>query len=225
MMRLDLEGDSPTLIVREPMKWSNPPKLVPVHKKWIDPPKIVWSADCFARNGTVRRGLKRWWVDSPQRWLVWLMLNPSDATAGEEDPTTCRLTHFTRHWPKDEPYDGWIAVNLYPFVESSPKALWKRKRNLTDAERAEWNIDMATNLKDVREVGEMAAKRVLAYGAEANKKHTASIAKEYQDAFGSGEFWCLGSTEASKQPRHPGKLGRAPLDLPLKVFRYPAPPK
>ncbi len=191
--------------------------------KWSDPPEIVWSSDCFARNGTVRRGLKRWWVDSPKRWLAWLMLNPSDATASTEDPTTCRLTYFTRNWPDDEPYDGWIAVNLYPFVESSPKALWERRRKLTDSEKAEWDSDMKTNLEDVREVGRMAAKRVLAYGTEAIKKHNRLVVKEFQDAFGLGsdDFWCLGMTEKCKHPRHPGGRGGVRLDLPLKVFRYP----
>lgn len=43
------------------------------------------------------------------------MLNPSDAGERRNDPTALRVTNFTRAWG----YDGWIGVNLYPFIAAA----------------------------------------------------------------------------------------------------------
>jgi hypothetical protein len=60
-----------------------------------DPPLVRGSAK-FARDGTLRCQLRRWWVKAPQRWAAWLMLNPSVAATDRNDPTALRVTHFLR---------------------------------------------------------------------------------------------------------------------------------
>jgi hypothetical protein len=93
--------------------------------KFIPSPGI-YSSECFARNytdRTVRRALKGWWVESPERWVAWLMLNPSTANSSRNDSTTRNLTHFTRNWTDGGPYDGWIAVNCIPSFLPS----WSRR--------------------------------------------------------------------------------------------------
>lgn len=83
-------------------------------------PAIQGSAQ-FAQNGTLRCEIRRWWSDhAPTRWAAWLMLNPSVATADREDPTAKRVTHFSNV----AGCDGWIGVNLYPFISSTPDEMW-----------------------------------------------------------------------------------------------------
>jgi len=59
------------------------------------PPAIQGSAR-FSRDGTLRNEIRRWWVENPTRWAVWLMLNPSTAAEGRNDPTALRVTHFSK---------------------------------------------------------------------------------------------------------------------------------
>ena len=49
----------------------------------------------FARDRTLRREIRRWWIEPPVRWAAWLMLNPSDAGEARDDPTALRVTRFT----------------------------------------------------------------------------------------------------------------------------------
>jgi hypothetical protein len=176
-------------------------------------PVEVFTSEYFSRQRTVRRALKRWWVDPPIRWCAWLMLNPSDADAKKDDPTTRRLTHFTRAWG----YDGWIAANLYPFVSSDPKAMWFRSRW---DEHADWEArdDLQCNLADIQQAATMAALRVVAFGAQPIE-HDQAWLEACLEAFGQPfdqsrscahddmNFWCLG-TNGTGQPLHPMARGR-----------------
>jgi hypothetical protein len=189
-----------------------PPKFIP------DPG--IFSSECFARNHadrTVRRALKAWWVDSPRRWVAWLMLNPSKANSSRNDNTTRTLTHFTRNWADGGPYDGWIAVNLYPFVSPKPpearsRAHWQR--NGPDLVAKE---DIQTNLEDISEVARLAARRLVAYGAQQIDHDEAwlneclaafAIANEITDS--DHRFYCL-EKNGNGQPRHPWARGKTKI--------------
>lgn len=124
-------------------------------------PMPVHGDALFARDRTLRRELRRWWAEDPQRWAVWLMLNPSNAAERKEDPTTLRVTHFSRLWN----YDGWVAVNLYPFISSDPKRMWE----WADWEnRLDWDAgrDCDANLEDIERVARLASIRIVAFGAQ-----------------------------------------------------------
>lgn len=185
-------------------------------------PVEIHASEFFARQRTVRRALKRWWVDPPARWVAWLMLNPSIATSAKDDPTTKRLTHFTRLWG----YDGWIAVNLYPFVSSTPTEMWRRA-NWEASSDWEARDDMQANLQDIETAGRMAALRVVAFGAQPVERDERWL-ELCLEAFGQPatipyhdeNFWCLGLTQ-SGQPLHPMARGRmrVPDDTKPAIWR------
>jgi hypothetical protein len=61
-----------------------------------------------------RYRLGRMWGDGPK--VCFIGLNPSTADAEKDDPTVRRWSNFARAWG----YDGFYAVNLFPFRSSSP---------------------------------------------------------------------------------------------------------
>ena len=56
---------------------------------------VVRRSALFARDRSLRREIRRWWIEPPVRWAAWLMLNPSDAGEARDDPTALRVTRFT----------------------------------------------------------------------------------------------------------------------------------
>lgn len=78
-------------------------------------PGIIYDAtlsDC----GTYRFTLGRKWNWRGRRQACFIGLNPSAADDKRDDPTVCRWMHFARAWG----YDGFVAVNLYPYRSPSP---------------------------------------------------------------------------------------------------------
>ena len=164
----------------------------------------------FSRNGQNRRELRCWWGEEPVRWAAWLMLNPSNANKERDDPTTKLVTHFTRKWG----YDGWIIVNLYPFISSIPARMWQWAA--WDQNGPDWlaRDDQQANLSDIERVGRLADIRVLAFGAEAAKRAQPWL-EQCIEAFtqpadnpeGDERLWCLGKS-ISGQPLHPMARGK-----------------
>jgi hypothetical protein len=164
----------------------------------------------FSRDGILRREIRRWWIPEPQRWVAWLMLNPSKAGASANDPTAQRVTRFSRDWG----YDGWIGVNLYPFISSTPEEMW----TWADWENngPDWYArdDLGFNLDDIERVGRMAALRVVAFGAQASIRGGLWL-EECLEAFGQppddpgadSRLYCLGRTK-NNQPLHPLARGK-----------------
>ncbi len=163
----------------------------------------------FARDGTLRLEIRRWWVENPTRWAAWLMLNPSKAGAIETDRTADRVTHFSRSWG----YDGWIGVNLYPFISSKPAQMWR----WADWENKgpDWHArdDLGDNLSVLDAVGREASLRVAAFGARPIKRDNEWLEKCLErfcrpSNTGDGEaLYCLG-TNKTQQPLHPMARGK-----------------
>lgn len=184
-------------------------------------PKLSGSAR-FSGCKTLRYEIRRWWVDEPKRWAVWLMLNPSNAGAEQMDPTAQRVTHFSRSWG----LDGWIGVNLYPLISSTPAEMWRW---------AAWDVNgpdywardrIHDNLNFVEAAGRAAIIRVAAFGAQP-VEHDDGWLEEAIEAFtqpssmGAGETLnCLG-TNKTGQPLHPMARGkwRVPDDRQPIVWR------
>src|SRR5438128_11663503 len=71
-------------------------------------------------EGPYRYVLWREW-DPGQPRVLWILLNPSTATATEEDPTLRRLIAFSRSWN----YGSLALVNLFSLRATHP---WKLAR-------------------------------------------------------------------------------------------------
>jgi hypothetical protein len=73
----------------------------------------------ISRCGQYRYTLERPEGGATGRLVLWVMVNPSTATADTNDATIRRCIAFTRDWR----YDGLLVGNLYAFRSRHPKAL------------------------------------------------------------------------------------------------------
>lgn len=180
----------------------------------LEAPLVIHGDALFARNRTLRRQIRRWWVEKPKRWAAWLMLNPSDAGAEKNDPTALRVTHFTRSWG----YDGWIGINLYPFISSTPDEMWAWSRWQDNGPDWYARDDMQQNLADIEEAGRRSCLRMVAFGAapivrdqnwlmECLERFQQPFANPDSDSAYSEDLWCLG-TNKTGQPLHPMARGK-----------------
>lgn len=174
-----------------------------------DPPKILGNAT-FARERTIRYEIRRWWIEKPNmRWVAWLMLNPSVAGENKGDPTAQRVTHFSRAWG----YDGWIGVNLYPYVSSTQPEMWR----WADWENngPDWYArdDLGHNLNAIEAAGRCASLRMVAFGAQPVERDDVWLQEcleQFQqpsDVGASEMLHCLGTNKAG-QPLHPMARGK-----------------
>jgi hypothetical protein len=76
------------------------------------------GAAVFSEDRAYRYRLTRTWGSSGTH-VTWIMLNPSTASAMEDDPTIRRCTGFTKAWG----FDGLIVVNLFAFRATDPREL------------------------------------------------------------------------------------------------------
>jgi len=137
------------------------------------------------------------------------MLNPSDAGEHRDDPTSLRVTRFTAAWG----YDGWIGVNVYPFVASRPADMWRRADWPNNGPDWEARDNLAANLHHIETVARHATLRVLAFGA-APISHDAGWLEQCIEAFSQPSnidsdncLWCLGVNQTG-QPLHPMARGK-----------------
>jgi len=164
----------------------------------------------FSRDGTLRNQIRRWWVDRPIRWAAWLMLNPSTASDDRNDPTAHRVTHFSRA----AGCDGWIGVNLYPFIASRPQEMWRWADWQSHGPAWDVRDSLLANLQDIENAARTATMRFVAFGASAVSRDEAWL-EQCLEAFGQPsdipdadeQFYCLG-VNATGQPLHPLARGR-----------------
>ena len=71
----------------------------------------------FSRDRRYRYELRRCWGDG--QTLTWLMLNPSTADSGVEDPTIRRCIDFSRNWG----FGSLCVVNLFALRTPEPSVL------------------------------------------------------------------------------------------------------
>ena len=164
----------------------------------------------FSREGTLRNEIRRWWVPEPKNWAAWLMLNPSVAAKDRNDPTALRVTHFSRQ----AGCDGWIGVNLYPFVSSTPQEMWAWANWQANGPGWAARDSLLANLEDIEAAARVASVRFVAFGA-APIVHDEPWLEQCLEAFGQpadqegadDRFYCLG-VNSTGQPLHPLARGR-----------------
>lgn len=84
-----------------------------------------------------RMEIRRVWDDALPL-AAWLMLNPSKADGEIDDPTSLRVTHFTRKLGAG----GWIGVNIIPHRATNPADMLSAlARGLITAEMLSSNMD------------------------------------------------------------------------------------
>ena len=82
-----------------------------------EPPEMVGTAK-FSDCGQYRYSLSRVW-DKRKKLACFIMLNPSTATAKENDPTIRRCIGFSKRWG----YGRLVVVNLFAFRATDPTEL------------------------------------------------------------------------------------------------------
>ena len=176
----------------------------------FDPPR---GDACFS-DDKHRLGLRRWWKDQPERWVAWLMLNPSEAGRKPSDPTMNRVNHFTKTWG----FDGCIVVNLYPFVAPRKADMWSWRDALRDRDGINWwhySAEMECNLIQIEEAGRSSSLRIVAFGVNPVKDPIwvkMCLDKFEQHSDGTQKrFRCLDTTKEG-WPTHPHARGKYRVD-------------
>lgn len=149
------------------------------------------SAATISESGKYRFDLLRVW-DETKPLALWVLLNPSTATADVDDPTARRVRGFTLdHLPQ---CGGFVVCNLYALRTTKPK-------HLLDAQNAEgWpnNIQMIGHYMRSADVAEV----VFGWGSWLTPKRPLRTPVEDMAAE-LGRFpLCLGKT-VNGNPKHP----------------------
>lgn len=172
-------------------------------------------SDC----GTYRWTLERRWGDGPA--CLWIMLNPSTATAAVDDPTVRRVIWFSHRWG----HPAARIVNLYPFRSPSPAELLRWLQSSVTAYEATGNAiwqAINDNIHRVRLESFDASAIVLAWGADPLGEDRE--ARRILDGLSTRvPHYCLGTTK-SGAPLHPMARGkhRVPDDAQPVLWRRPA---
>lgn len=159
---------------------------------------LIKKSARFDTTTAFRFELRRWWSDSPARWVAWLMSNPSNADGYRDDPTIKRVIRFAQLWG----YDGAIIVNTCPIISSNPAVALKLL-----AGHGEYGKEQIfQNFEFIYKAGSEAQLRIAAFGANPMIR----LSREQLNKFGS-PLHCLG-TVLSGDPIHP--LARGKMRIP-----------
>jgi hypothetical protein len=132
----------------------------------------------FDPTGAYRYHLWREW-DAARPAVTFIMLNPSSADAGRDDPTIRRCIGFARSWG----YGRLEVVNLFAYRASSPRELFAASDPVGPVNEAYL----------ARAAGDI----VVAWG-----NHGTNAAERASEVAAAEDARCLGLT-ALGQPRHP----------------------
>lgn len=164
---------------------------------------IAMEATFHGHDKWCRINLSRSWAPGPRALVIGC--NPSDAGPLKEDPTS----NWWTRWFTEYGFGGYDAVNLYPFITSSPKIC----RGLVDSiDTGRWDIrdDLHfVNLPHVVSKAKAAGQVFVCWGAIAwDPDWIDHVVEQIQ----SGEapypdLWCWGTTK-SGSPKHPLARGK-----------------
>ncbi|MFM9625066.1 DUF1643 domain-containing protein [Streptomyces turgidiscabies] len=147
----------------------------------------------FDARGSHRYALTRTWEPGGTH-TVFVLLNPSTATAGQDDPTVRRLIGFARR----EGHNGLVLANLFAICCSHPYHLTAMRDTV-----GTHNDDMLQLL------AEAARDITLGWGTWGTLRRAATV-EEALTGHGA-RLWALGTTKDG-YPRHPLYLPKtAPL--------------
>ncbi|MEV5348961.1 DUF1643 domain-containing protein [Streptomyces achromogenes] len=152
----------------------------------------------FGPRAIHRYALTRTW--GPGTHAVFVLLNPSRATALQDDPTLRRLTAFARR----ERHGGLVLANAFAIRSTSPSVLDTRSPAALAATVGTHNDELLRLL--AREAGDV----IVGWGTWGRRLQRAAAVEELLTASGA-RLWALGVTKDG-DPRHPLYLAKtAPL--------------
>jgi hypothetical protein len=155
----------------------------------------------FSADGRYRQLMRRWTGDDfPERYVLFIGMNPSTADATVNDPTCAREWTFTRR----EGYSAMVKANVGDYRATNPKALLVPGVVAVSDD----------NLPTIRQAAAGAALVVLCHGKL--NKALAPAGRELVAALKADgvELWCFG-TNGDGSPKHPLYLR---TDTPLVRF-------
>lgn len=146
-------------------------------------------------------------VDSRAR-CAWIMLNPSKASATDNDPTVSRVIRFSRLWG----FGIAHVVNLWPVIATDPKVMMAMAPEERDPEQHGFEY--------ISSAVAFATRIVVAWGA--NKDARERGEQIYNTALHRrrDDVVCLG-TSGDGSPKHPLARGKAfiPYDMEPQPWR------
>ena len=143
----------------------------------------VWTkgSASFSRCRTYRYVLRRHW-DFGHGTVAFIGLNPSTATATEDDPTMRRCIRFAQDWG----YAQFIMLNLFAFRATDPRDLVRADEPLGPRNR-----------RTIARIARESDCVVAAWGA-----HPMAATHARTIVTHGGPLQCLGTTR-NGSPRHP----------------------
>lgn len=158
----------------------------------------------FSADGRHRQLMRRWLGETfPDRYILFIGMNPSTADANVDDPTCAREWALARR----EGFEAMVKANVGDYRATDPKML--------TAPGVE--ASSPANLPAIRQAAAGAGKVVLCHGrlnralAPAGAALTAALIAD------GVTLWCLG-TNADGSPKHPLYLH---ADTPLRPWAPP----
>jgi hypothetical protein len=139
------------------------------------------AAAWYSPDRQYRYALVRRWSDTPPD--VWVMANPSTATADADDPTIRRVCGFSRGWGAG----GVVVVNLFAYRSTDPDLLDTVEDPVGPL--CDRVIDLAIPV---------GGRTVLAWGTPGRRAGRPSVVLERLD----GPLWCLTHLQDGT-PGHP----------------------
>ena len=152
----------------------------------------------FSDDGRHRPLMRRWLGDTfPDRYLMFIGMNPSTADATVNDPTCAREWTFTQR----EGFDAMVKANVGDYRATHPKMLLE----------PDVVVSSPANLPTIREQARGAARVILCHG-KLNKALVPAGQALVQALTEDGiDLWCFG-TNGDGSPKHPLYLkGDTPL--------------
>jgi len=168
--------------------------------------------------GDCRKTLSRWWAPGPRALVIGC--NPSSANHNKNDPTSL----WWNAWFRLFGFNGYDAVNLYPFCTSSPADCRKR---VDAAFAGEWHDRDAllANVDHVAGMAKSAAQVFVCWGAIAwDDEFVEHVVEHIQTGEAPyPDLWCWGTTKLGA-PKHPLARGvhRIRTDQPPILWRAAA---
>lgn len=152
----------------------------------------------FSADGRYRPLMRRWLGDAfPNRYLLFIGMNPSTADASVNDPTCAREWSFTQR----EGFAAMVKANVGDYRATHPKMLLEPGVVASSPD----------NLPAIRQAAVGAAKVIVCHG-KLNKALVPAGQALVQALHEDGhDLWCFG-TNADGSPKHPLYLkGDTPL--------------
>ena len=143
----------------------------------------------FSEDGRYRPLMRRWLGDAfPDRYLLFIGMNPSTADAAVNDPTCAREWTFTQR----EGFDAMVKANVGDYRATDPKMLLQPGVEASSP----------ANLPAIRQAAAGAARVILCHGKL--NKALAPAGRALVEALTQDgvPLWCFG-TNGDGSPKHP----------------------